>query len=214
MVGCYCVIIPCCNIKLKTEFTKHTALIYLLWIWGRKKWHRICFICQIYCHIQAELLHCLVLNGVCFYLLTGRFWTVGMAWRDGRLGKSHQKLDSFTTTTSKSNSLSEAPLLSSSLACAEPYLIELWHLNSKAFQCQPVWWVISFKKCNMFIFVLIFMLKKIQAAKRNGWCQFTTLWSAAICLLTLLAPPVHVDYPDHANSYAQQLMLWALEYNP
>lgn len=41
-----------------------------------------------------------------FYLLTGRFWTVAMAWRDGRLARLRPKLDSCTTTTSKSRCFS------------------------------------------------------------------------------------------------------------
>lgn len=46
--------------------------------------------------------HCLnVKFDIFVYLLTGRFWTVGMDWRDGRLVKLHPKLDSFITTTSK-----------------------------------------------------------------------------------------------------------------
>lgn len=49
------------------------------------------------------LFYSLLLSLICSNLLIGRFWTVVMAWRDGRLGRWHPKLDSFTTTTSKSN---------------------------------------------------------------------------------------------------------------
>jgi len=53
--------------------------------------------------VRSWLNTLMVWCSVLYDLLTGRSWTAATAWRDGRLGKWHPKLDNFTTTTSKSN---------------------------------------------------------------------------------------------------------------